>query len=189
MSDKKSSTGSDIYTEEYMKNLELKHTRLVLNDLLVGIRREESVIIDNYLPRLRKTTITKFMKEGSSSVFIYPKQLYRTVSIIGIMTNFNKNVKYKVLHLSMLLDIWYNTETLMNKPDILGSDILIIHGPIIEKSYENRTEALIDVINIRKTMHKTTWLFIEGTQTGFEEKHKKLKDYVDSVILLENIIK
>ena len=79
------------------------------------------------------------------------------------MKYFDRNTKYEVIDLAFLLDIWYNNSEILDKNKILSCDILIIHGSSSINQASNKANALIELSEIRKTMRKITWLFIEGT--------------------------
>ena len=73
------------------------------------------------------------------------------------------NVKYSIIDLSILVDIWFNNSNLIDKSSLLTGDILIIHGKGISYQSETKATVLIELISTRKTLGKVTWVYIEDT--------------------------
>ena len=63
----------------------------------------------------------------------------------------------------------------MTKDDILNCDLLIIHRELSTWQVSNKAMALKELVNIRKTMNKITWLYMEQTNLQeFEEYYPKV---------------
>ena len=92
------------------------------------------------------------------------------------MNNFDRTIKYQLIDLSNLLDIWYQSSTVVPKDKLIFSDLLIIRGRDDEWQIENKKLALIELVEIRKMKNKLTWLFMEGFTI---EKNKKEYPGVD----------
>lgn len=148
------------------EEISLIRNAVPLSKLLHNISNEEASIYKN----INEESIQNMNVDFTQSFILFSKsQVYKTYSIVGLMKNYDRNTKYTVLDLGMFLDIWYNTNTIMNKPDILNPEILIIHGSAIENSATNRAACLIEMLSIRKTMNKTTWFYVEGAnKTKFD---------------------
>lgn len=176
----------DLYNKQYMEKLNTKRDKLLLNDLLINIQEEESKAIkfftEENCKRFRNT-----LKPLTVGLIFSKTQCYRTFSAMSIIASFDRKTKFKVLDLSMVLDVWFNTTTTMNKLSILSPDILIIHGRCLLKSVEFRVEALLDIISIRKTEHKTTWMFIEGDSDIFRETYAEIIPQCDVILDFNSI--
>ena len=157
---------SKIYNKNYYDKLQLTKEAQVLKPLLLNIKIEEK-------------KIPEFIMEGKISlnfdfkrpfILCSTNQVYKTVSIYGIVNNFDRTVKYQFIDLSNLLDIWYQSSTIIPKDSLLFTDILIVRGRDDEWQIENKKLALIELVEIRKMKNKPTWLFIEGlTLESFKE--------------------
>lgn len=88
------------------------------------------------------------------------------------MNNFDRTIKYQLIDLSNLLDIWYQSSTVVPKDKLIFSDLLIIRGRDDEWQIENKKLALIELVEIRKMKNKLTWLFMEGfTIESFKKEY------------------
>lgn len=149
---------SNIYKDDFKKSLSLKRDFYVLRSLLVNIKTEEPEAI-KFVKKYNYNIPT--IDFNDSFIVTSEHQIYRSISVVGIMKNFNKSVKYRVMDLALLVDIWYNQSNIFSKSELSDIDILIIHGKPFKKSAEQRTECLSELIGIRKTRNKKTWMFIE----------------------------
>lgn len=157
-----------VYSDKDMKAISLKRDLIILKPLLSNIKEEEKTVYSKVLKNIDTLDID-FKK---SFVMISKKQIYKSYSTLGLMKYFNKNTKYFVLDLNILLDVWYNSSILINKSKLLNCDILIIHGPANTWQATNKTDALLELASIRKTMNKITWLYIEqSTLEDFEKNY------------------
>lgn len=147
-----------IYNKNYFEKLQLTKEIQVLKPLLVNLKIEEERI--SKLVASGKMTFTLDFRR--SFIVCSISQVYKTVSIYGIMNNFDRTVKYQFIDLSNLLDIWYQSSTIIPKDKLLVSDILIIRGRDDEWQIENKKLALIELVEIRKMKNKPTWLFMEN---------------------------
>ena len=150
---------SIIYDKEKKKELELKRDALALKPLLWNLRTEEKGVYNKV-----KSNINNLNINFKNSFIIFSKnQIYKSYSIAGLMKSFSRNTRYYVLDLSILLDVWYNNNALINKSKLLNCDILILHGTGASWQAENKKDALLELVSIRRTMGKLTWLYIEQT--------------------------
>lgn len=147
----------EVYSKDEIKNIKDKREVKALSTLLCNIKEEESLVIPHI--KLKKS---KF-KYNQSFLALSNIQIYRTYSIYGIMKYFNLGTKYRVIDLALLLDIWFNNSQLINKSELLKYDILIIHGKAIEYQAPTKATALIELISVRKTLNRLTWLYMEDT--------------------------
>ena len=162
---------SEVYNKKTQKDLELKKDFLALKPLLWNLKQEERTVNNKIKSNINNLNIDF----KSSFVMFSKKQSYKSYSIVGLMTTFNRRTKYYVLDLSLLLDVWYNNSTLISKSKLLSYDILIIHGTGSAWQAENKKDALIELASIRKTMRKLTWLFIEqSTQQEFNNVYPEV---------------
>lgn len=148
----------ELYDEEYYKNLQLKKEAQVLKPLLSHMMEEEKKSI-LFLNKSSDKLTLDFTK---SLVICTQSQVYKSFSVYGIVTAFNRQVRYLQIDLANLLDIWYNQITITSKDQILSTDILIIRGRNDEFNIDNKIIALIELVGIRKMKNKPTWLFMEG---------------------------
>ena len=146
-----------LYDKEYWSTLQAKREKYVLARLLVNIHDEEQDVIEQVKKRSTGVDYTK------SFLVVSNKQVYRTYSILGIRQNYKMNVKYSIIDLSILVDIWFNNSNLIDKSSLLTGDILIIHGKGISYQSETKATVLIELISTRKTLGKVTWVYIEDT--------------------------
>lgn len=149
---------SEVYSKASKKDLELKRDVVALQQLLQNIQIEEKNSLDNIKNNYKKLHIDF----TQSFIMFSQSQVYKSYSIIGLMTAYNRYTKYYILELAFLLDIWYQNSSLVDKSRLLDCDILIIRGVNSSWQAENKKDALIELINIRKSMGKVTWIFIEG---------------------------
>lgn len=178
----------DLYNKQYMEKLNIKRDKLLLNNLLINIQEEESKAIKFFTEENCKR-FRDILKPLTVGLIFSKTQCYKTFSAMSIIASFDRKTKFKVLDLSMVLDVWFNTTTIMDKFSILSPDILIIHGRCLLKSAEFRVEALLDIISIRKTEHKTTWMFIEGDSNIFKETYAEIIPRCDVILDFSNIEK
>ena len=155
-----------IYNKSYYDKLQLTKEIQVLKPLLLNLREEEKKASEYVL----NGKIVLNLNFRKPFIICSNSQLYRTVSIYGIMNNFNRDIKYQFVDLSNLLDIWYQSSTIIPKDKLLFTDILIVRGRNDDWQIENKKLALIELVEIRKMKNKPTWLFIEGlTIESFKE--------------------
>lgn len=149
-----------LYNKDKIDKINCNREIQVLSKLLYNIKEEENFNLSDIASLQEETSKINFSK---SFALVTENQLYKRYSIIGLMKSFNLNVKYIVLDISILLDIWYNTCTLYNKNDILKCDLLILHNKFDTNQSDRKARALIELIEIRKTLGKITWLYIDDT--------------------------
>lgn len=130
-----------------------------LNPLLLGIQDDESIAYNKFVANIKNKTSFDFNK---NFIMFSDIQIYRHISILGILNTFDRTLKYKVLNLALLLDVWYNESTMYNKDELRTCDLLIIYGINDKKFGANKSAALISLISIRKSLGKLTWIFIRG---------------------------
>lgn len=157
---------SKVYSNRDMKSINLKRDLIILKPLLDNIKDEENKVYSKLIKDLDNLDI-----DFKKSFIMFSKgQVYKSYSTLGIMKYFDKSVKYFILDLNILLDIWYNNSILIDKSKLLNCDILIIHGVATKWQATNKSDALKELVSIRKTMNKLTWLYIEKTsKDDFEE--------------------
>ncbi len=146
-----------LYNAEYYRNLQLKKEAQVLKPLLLHMQLEEKKAI-LFLNRTKSKITLDFRRP---LIICSQTQIYKSFSVFGIVTFFDRQVKYQLVDLANLLDIWYNQITITSKDDILNTDILIIRGRTDEWKIDNKIVALIELVGIRKMKNKPTWLFME----------------------------
>ena len=162
---------SKLYTKSYFEKLQLIKGAQVLKPLLLDLKIEES-------------TVPEFLMSGKLSITVDFKrpfiicsssQIYKTISVYGIVNNFDRTVKYQSIDLSSLLDIWYQSSTIIPKDKLLCLDIVIIRGRDDKWLIENKKRALVELVEIRKMRNKPTWLFMEDmTIDKFTELYPKM---------------
>jgi len=146
-----------LYSDKETKKLQRKREIYALAKLLFNIQEEESIVISKVKNRAPNFDFNQ------SFLAISNIQIYKSYSISGIRQNFKLDIKYLVLDIAMLLDIWFNNSSFMEKSSLLKCDILILHGKAITYQAETKSIALIELISSRKTLGKLTWLYMEGT--------------------------
>lgn len=162
-----------VYNKKDQKDINRIRDLQVLKPLLLNIQEQEKAVVSKMKKKEKQDSLDiDFTKDF---VIFSNKQIYKTYSIIGLMKNFNRNIKYYTLELDYLLDIWYHSSTTITKDDILNCDLLIIHGELSTWQVSNKAVALKELVNIRKTMNKITWLYMEQTNLQeFEEYYPKV---------------
>ena len=165
-----------VYSKKDQKDINKIKDLQVLKPLLVNIQEQEKSIVSKMKRKDKQDTLDiDFSKDF---IIFSNKQIYRTYSTIGIMKTFNRNIKFDIIDLDYLLDVWYNSSGLVTKDSILNCDLLIIHGELSLWQLKNKEFALKELINIRKTLNKITWLYIE------QADEKKFVEYYPKVINL-----
>lgn len=132
----------------------------VLKKLLWNLNEEESSVLSHFKHKKFKPDIRINYK--SSFMILSDMQVYKTYSILGILNNFKRNVKFDTLDVALLLSAWFN-ESEINKDSLLKNNILIVHGGFPDKFYTQYDSALSELISIRSSMMKYTWIFFENT--------------------------
>lgn len=150
-----------IYNKSYYDKLQLTKEIQVLKPLLLNLKQEEEKI--SKLVSSGKMTFTLDFKRPF--IVCSTSQVYKTISIYGIMNTFDRTIKYQFIDLSNLLDIWYQSSTIVPKDKLIFSDLLIVRGREDEWQVENKKLALIELVEIRKMKNRPTWLFIENITT------------------------
>lgn len=153
---------SEVYSKKAQEDVELKRDFLILKPLLQNIKVEEKSVYSKVKSKIKNLDIDF----KTSLVMFSNKQVYKSYSIMGLMTSFNRDVKYYVVDLSILLDVWYNHSTIIDKSKLLSCDVLIMHGFNSSWQAENKKDALIELVSTRKTIGKLTWLFIEQSKSS-----------------------
>ena len=157
---------------------------LPLRSLLTNIVDEERKIYKEvFKPNKSEEELKKLNYNFSKSFILFSKnQVYRTLSIYGLITQFNRNTKYMVLDLAILLNIWYNENNEIKKSDLLKDKILIIHGKCSSTASDWKAEALVELLSSRKTLNKVTWIYIEETNSEeFDSKYPGVVMEVKSI--------
>lgn len=144
-----------LYNNKDIKKLHRKREIYALAKLLFNINEEEP----NVIP-LVKNKVPQFNFK-QSFLAISNVQIYKSYSIAGIKANFKLSTKYLIVDLAILVDIWFNNSSLVEKSSLLRCDILIIHGKPTSHLAETRATALIELISSRKTLGKITWIYME----------------------------
>lgn len=146
-------------SQEKLDEINNKKIISFLSPLLLGLKDDESYVDQNFNFDLDDQITFNFNR---SLAIFSDIRVYRHLSIIGILNTFDRSLKYEILNLAILLDIWYNESTIISKDKLRTCDLLIIHGTNDPKFGINKSLALIDLINTRKSFGKITWLFIHG---------------------------
>ena len=156
-----------LYSDKEISALKRKREIYALAKLLINIKEEEP----NVVPIVKRKTPN--LNFNQSFLALSNVQIYKSYSIAGIMKHFKLDTKYLVIDLAMLLDIWFNNSSFMEKSSLLKCDILILHGKAIEYQAETKATALIELISSRKTLGKLTWLYMEEvTLDKFNDLYK-----------------
>ena len=156
-----------LYSKEQMAALKRKREIYALAKLLFNIKEEEPNVVSIVK---HKTPNLNFKQ---SFLALSNVQIYKSYSIAGIMKYFKLDTKYLVLDLAMLLDIWFNNSSFMEKSALLKCDILILHGKAIEYQADTKATALVELISSRKTLGRLTWLYMEEvTLDKFNDLYK-----------------
>lgn len=140
--------------------------------LLPDLKLEENTAFSHF----EDIKTSKNIDYSHSYIMLSNSQVYKTYSIVGLLSISDKPLNYKILDLSYLLDIWYNRDsTLFSKTEIISCDVLIIKGNILGGIKEYVQSALIDLVNTRNTYNKVTWLYIKtDNQNGFMKEYKNV---------------
>lgn len=154
------------YTDQEIQDLEVKKTAQIFKELLWRVKDEEPELYSNIEETCKKEEIN--FKD--SFLMFSEGQVYKSYSIYGIMNNFNKRTKFKVVDLALLLDIWFNENTLYTKTEIITCDILILHGVPNKSAGSSKARVLLELLSTRKTMRKITWIFLEQSNMKKFEK-------------------
>ena len=156
-------------TPEKMKEIQMIKAKQFLKPLLYNLNIEEGEISEK-ISRMKRIRDLDF---NNSFIIFSDVQIYKSVSVFAITKHFNRNIKYQVMSLSMLLDVWYSSydETQMYSKDNLRTcDILILHGKNDTAYGDKKASVLIDLLNERRSYGKITWMFVDGT-TADSYKH------------------
>lgn len=154
---------SNVYTKKKLKEIELKRDVQILEPLLWNIAEEGDIF----------KSVRYSIKDhnSKSSIIVFSdKQVYKTYSILYLIKDFDRTVRYYILDFAMLLDSWWNNSTVIKKEELLDYDVLIIHGSSSIVQAEYKATALKELISTRKTLRKFTWLFIEGIDKEYFDK-------------------
>ena len=167
-----------IYNKCYYDKLQLTKEIQVLKPLLLNLKKEEEKI--SKLVSSGKITFSLDFKRPF--IVCSTSQVYKTVSIYGIMNNFDRTIKYQFIDLSNLLDIWYQSSTVVPKDKLIFSDLLIVRGREDEWQIEYKKLALIELVEIRKMKNKPTWLFMENLTTkDFKELYPGVDEAFEQI--------
>ena len=167
-----------IYNKSYYDKLQLTKEIQVLKPLLLNLKKEEEKI--SKLVSSGKITFSLDFKRPFIVCSTY--QVYKTISIYGIMNNFDRTIKYQFIDLSNLLDIWYQSSTVVPKDKLIFSDLLIVRGREDEWQIEYKKLALIELVEIRKMKNKPTWLFMENLTTkDFKELYPGVDEAFEQI--------
>ena len=145
--------------KQEISNIHFKKSVSFLRPLLLDIQNDESQCYTQFQNN-KNTTMFDFKK---SFIMFTDIQAYRHISIMGIIKDFDRTLKYEILNSSILLDIWYNESKLISKDRLRTCDLLIIHGTNDKTNGCRKAAALCDLINTRKSYGKITWIFIHNT--------------------------
>lgn len=145
--------------KQEISNIHFKKSVSFLRPLLLDIQNDESQCYTQFQNN-KNTTMFDFKK---SFIMFTDIQAYRHISIMGIIKDFDRTLKYEILNSSILLDIWYNESKLISKDRLRTCDLLIIHGTNDKTNGFRKAAALCDLINTRKSYGKITWIFIHNT--------------------------
>ena len=99
---------SNLYNKEEEKALNIKRDAYKLKDLLYNIKEEENNLVEKIQQKGADFIYSKIKNFKSSFIIVSKNQVYKTYSLVGIMKNYNKNVKYTILDIAFLLDVWYD---------------------------------------------------------------------------------
>jgi len=156
-----------------------------LKPLLYNLQEEESGI-SKTMAKIKEIDNFNFKQ---SFLFVSDIQVYRTLSIFGIVKNFDRSIKYRVVNLSMILDIWYSSmqgSSLHTKDEIRTCDILILHGKNDTSFGDKKASVLVDIINERNSFGKLTWIFIDGTTLdGFNHYQPGVSTEIKNTLQVE----
>ena len=149
-------------TPEKMKEIQLIKAKQFLKPLLYNLSIEEGKISD----RISKMKKIKDLDFKQSFIIFSDVQIYKSVSVFAITKYFNRNIKYQVMSLSMLLDVWYSSYDSTNiytKDSLRTCDILILHGKNDTVYGNKKASVLVDLLNERRGYGKITWMFVDNT--------------------------
>ena len=163
---------SEVYNDKFYDKLHLTKEVQVLKPLLVNLKYEEKVvsklILEDKIP-------IKSLNFKEPFIVCSDTQVYKSISIYGIIKSFDCRVRYIQLDLAFLLDVWYRTINVPSKESTIYTDLLIIRGRKDDLYIENRISGLIELVHTRRVLGKPTWLFLEGMST-FDEDQEPLKN-------------
>ena len=137
------------------EQLELNMDATILKPLLINIQEEEPDMVAKLKEKFEILSIN-FKK---SILIISDRQVYKSYSLYGLLTCYNRLTKYFVANLAMLLDIWYNKHEFYTKMNLINPDVLIISGLSSGVSY-HLDLALAEIVTYRRNLGKVTWIFI-----------------------------
>lgn len=149
-------------TPEKLKEIQILKAKQFLKPLLYNLSIEEGKISS----RVQKMKNIKDIDFKNSFIIFSDVQIYRSISVMGITRNFDRSIKYQVMSLSMLLDVWYSSydsTEIYTKDSLRTCDILILHGKNDKSFGDKKASVLIDLLDERRSYGKITWLFIDGT--------------------------
>lgn len=149
-------------TPEKLKEIQILKAKQFLKPLLYNLNIEEGMISS----RVQKMKNIKDIDFKNSFIIFSDVQIYRSISVMGITRNFDRSIKYQVMSLSMLLDVWYSSydsTEIYTKDSLRTCDILILHGKNDKSFGDKKASVLIDLLDERRSYGKITWLFIDGT--------------------------
>lgn len=151
------------------EQLELNMDANILKPLLINIQEEEPDMVAKLKEKFEILSVN-FKK---SMLVISNKQLYKSYSLYGILTHYNRLTKYFIANLSVLLDIWYNKHEIYTKMNLINPDILIISG--ISSNIKSYLDfAIAEIVTYRRNLGKVTWIFISSLYPEFTSEELKL---------------
>lgn len=158
-------------TPEKLKEIQTLKAKQFLKPLLYNLNVEEKEVASK-VQKMKDITDIDF--KSSFAVFS-DVQIYRSASIVGITRNFDRSIKYLVMSMSMILDVWYSSYDstgIYTKDSLRTCDLLILHGKNDPNFGLNKAAVLIDLLDERRSYGKITWLFIHGTDVNTYNRYQ-----------------
>lgn len=162
---------SEDYIKESHKKRKIARDLFYLKPLLNEIKSLEPSITFREAKKI--VDFKKFNED--SMLMISNKDIFRHISTMALIRDFNRFTTYNVFALEELVDIWFNARGTKAKQDLMNCDILILSSnKTYENSYGTIDIVLPEILSSRRCYHKHTWIFI----SGLAEESSRIKQHI-----------
>ena len=165
------------------KQTDLDNLRIMLRYKPLSINfKEEEPAVGNYIINTLKNGELDIDYKKSFIMFTR-QQAFKCFSLYGLMNFYSQNISFKVLDVTLLLDVWYTNQcALYSKDDILNVPVLILRIVDIEPPSKFKSEALVELYRNRKMLGKVTWIYVEDSdESEFNEEYLGLCNEIPNV--------
>lgn len=152
--------GYDIKDNKYVlsKDEQLKRMTIYYNKLLPLDTNKDD--LEKLSHQLEKYNFK------DSLVFISSKDIYKSVFYLGLRS-LGKKVQYEVMNAYRLIDIYLGNDPLYKSVSAIECKYLLIYLGYNEFENKRQGDIIDQVMSLRKTEGKYTWLFYRGTKSAY----------------------